>query len=169
MPSTQREQLSEINAKVTETAERVKMLNDWHNEVNEWRKQVDLSLATIKTNLAAGLPAMFGFTVYSSIEGAGQDGKIPFPEDGEKVLGGHAIMAVGYDDRMKIRNPAANGVKTTGALLIRNSWGAAWGDKGYGWLPYEYVLTGLAIDWWSLLKNEWVDTGEFKIPEEAGK
>lgn len=51
MPSTQREQLSEINAKVTETAERVKMLNDWHNEVNEWRKQVDLSLATIKTNL----------------------------------------------------------------------------------------------------------------------
>jgi C1A family cysteine protease len=36
-----------------------------------------------------------------------------------------------------------------------------WDDKGYGFLPYEYVVRGLTVDFWSLLKNEWVDTGEF--------
>ena len=119
-------------------------------------------LARIKTYLAAGLPSMFGFTVYSSISQAGSTGKIPYPTAGEKISGGHAIVAVGYDDTMKIKNTNAGGVETTGALLIRNSWGTGWGSAGYGWLPYEYVLKGLAVDWWSLLKGEWVDTGAFK-------
>lgn len=119
-------------------------------------------LTQIKTNLAASLPAMFGFTVYSSITQADKDGKIPFPGKGEKIEGGHAIMAVGYDDSMKIKN-TGTGQSTTGALLIRNSWGKAWGDGGYGWLPYEYVLQELAVDWWTLVDNRWIDTGEFKV------
>lgn len=123
----------------------------------------DQLLARIKSNLAAGLPSMFGFTVYSSINQAGNnDGKIPFPTKGEKIEGGHAIVAAGYDDNMKIKNANPGGTETTGALLIRNSWGTDWGQAGYGWLPYEYVLQGLADDWWSLLKNEWIDTGNFK-------
>jgi len=123
----------------------------------------DVLLTRIKTNLAAGLPSMFGFTVYNSISQAATSGKIPYPTAGEKVAGGHAIVAVGYDDAMKIKNTNAGGAQTTGALLIRNSWGSGWGSGGYGWIPYDYVLKGLAVDWWSLLKNGWVDTGVFKL------
>jgi C1A family cysteine protease len=118
-------------------------------------------LAQIKSNLAAEMPAMFGFTCYSSIESAG-DGKIPYPEPRESVVGGHAVIAVGYDDDLKITNPYGRKA-TTGALLIRNSWGEGWGETGYGWLPYDYVLRGLAVDWWTLISAEWIDTGEFKL------
>lgn len=118
-------------------------------------------LDRIKTNLAAGLPSMFGFTVYQSYTQASATGKIPYPTAGEKVVGGHAIVAVGYDDTIKIKNTNPGAAETTGALLIRNSWGTGWGAAGYGWLPYEYVLKGLAIDWWALIKQEWVDTGNF--------
>lgn len=120
-------------------------------------------LNQIKTYLAGGLPSMFGFTVYSSISQAATTGKIPYPVSKEVVMGGHAIVAVGYDDNMKIKNTNTGGIETTGALLIRNSWGTGWGMAGYGWLPYDYVLKGLAVDWWSLIKNEWVETGQFGL------
>lgn len=120
-------------------------------------------LLRIKSNLAAGLPSMFGFTVYNSYVQAGTTGKFPFPTTGEKIVGGHAIVACGYDDNMKIKNLAPGAKETKGALLIRNSWGTGWGNAGYGWLPYEYVLKGLAIDWWSLLKNEWIDSDQFGL------
>ena len=118
-------------------------------------------LASIKAKLAANLPSMFGFSVYQSYTQANTSGKIPYPYAGEKIVGGHAVVAVGYDDAMKIKNTSPGAAETTGALLIRNSWGTAWGAGGYGWLPYDYVLNGLAIDWWSLIKQEWVDTGKF--------
>ncbi len=120
-------------------------------------------LNTIKTNLASGLPAMFGFTVYNSYTqaSAANKGAIPYPTAGERVVGGHAVMAVGYNDNLKITNSNTGAVTTTGALLIRNSWGTGWGDAGYGWLPYDYVLRGLASDWWALISSEYVDTGKF--------
>ena len=121
-------------------------------------------LRRVKRFLAAGLPSMFGFTVYSSYTQARTTGKIPYPSDGEVRVGGHAVVAVGYDDNMEIENTNVDlPSKTTGALLIRNSWGTRWGNEGYGWLPYKYVREGLAVDWWSLLRNEWVDTEEFKL------
>ena len=47
--------------------------------------------------------------------------------------------------------------------VIHNSWETGWGVKGYGWLPYDYVLNKLALDFWSLLRMEWVDTKQFHI------
>jgi len=113
------------------------------------------TLEAVKKNLAAGLPSMFGFTVYSSIPPAGDGkGEIPFPGRGDGVMGGHAVVAVGYDDKKKV-------TKDTGALLIRNSWGTGWGVGGYGWLPYSYVEAGLAVDFWSLIDSEFIDTELF--------
>lgn len=106
---------------------------------------------------------IFGFTVYSDAIGQSRskNGEIPFPCEEDTVSGGHAVMAVGYDDKIEIANSAGEKTTTVGALQIRNSWSEEWGDQGYGWLPYEYVLKGLAMDWWTVLSKEWVDTHEF--------
>lgn len=119
-------------------------------------------LAGVKRYLAAGIPSMFGFWGFPSFDRSDVKGGIPYPCAGEQAQWGHAIVAVGYDDTMKIKNLQCN-KETTGALLIRNSWGPTWGDKGYGWLPYDYVLNKLALDFWSLLKMEWVDTKKFGL------
>jgi C1A family cysteine protease len=130
-------------------------------------------LDRIKLWLAAGWPLMFGFSVYSSIfdSKTSQTGEIPFPTSLESRVGGHAVVAVGYDNAKKIENTRAGATATTGAFLIRNSWGTDWGcvppeapagtTSGYGWLPYEYLLTGQARDWWSMTKAEWIDSGQF--------
>jgi C1A family cysteine protease len=119
----------------------------------------DRLLEQIKKHLAAGLPSMFGFTCYSSLNNA-VDGKIPFPKPNERTVGGHAVVAIGYDDELVIKNA---GISTRGALIIRNSWGTSWGERGYGYLPYEYVLQEQADDFWVLLKNEWVNSGNFGL------
>lgn len=120
------------------------------------------TLGKVKFSLMGGVPSMFGFSVYSSINQARTTGKIPFPCDTDSRWGGHAVVAVGYDDKMSIKN-TTSGLETEGALLIRNSWGSGWGDRGCGWLPYEYVLKGMAVDFWSMLQQRWIDTGEFKV------
>lgn len=105
-------------------------------------------LASLKESLAKGIPVMFGTTVYNSFPGLGAPnnplGRIPFPGQRDKVAGGHAMVLVGYDD-------------TTSEFLIRNSWGTSWGDKGYGRMPYTYVTSRLATDFWSLLHAEFTD------------
>ncbi len=124
------------------------------------RKSPEDILNSVKLYLAAGIPAMLGFYGFGSFNDNVNPGEIPFPCPGEKIQWGHAILAVGYDNQKKIKNTRSCN-ETKGALLIRNSWGKDWGDRGYGWLPYEYIHKGLASDFWSLLYMKWVETGKF--------
>jgi C1A family cysteine protease len=117
-------------------------------------------LTSIKTYLAGGVPSMFGFYGFPSFDHSDVKGGIPYPCPDERAQWGHAIVAIGYDDNFKVKNTLCNH-ETKGALLIRNSWGDTWGDEGYGWLPYDYVLNKLALDFWSLLSMDWINTGQF--------
>ena len=99
------------------------------------------NINTLKGCLAEGFPFVFGFTVYESFmsQKVKNNGIMPMPNfNTEKVVGGHAIMAVGFDDAKQ-------------ALLIRNSWGNTWGISGYFWMPYAYVSNNnLADDFWTI-------------------
>ena len=112
------------------------------------------ALANLKSRLALRQPAKFGFTVYSSMPQVTTTGVIPYPRPGDRVVGGHAVIAMGYDDAKVI-----DGVP--GAIKIRNSWGVNWGQRGYGWIPYSYFTTRLAQDIWSLVRSEYIDLAPF--------
>ena len=114
----------------------------------------DQVLGQIRGFLAAGFPSVFGFPVCDSL---GEDGEIPFPKAADSVLGGQAMMAVGYDDQLRIGSER-------GALLVRGCWGESWGHSGYGWLPFAYVRQRLAVDFWTLLRPSWLRSGEFGMP-----
>ena len=118
-------------------------------------------LEKVKRLLRKEIPLMFGFYIFPSFEAGDDAGHIPFPGN-EKAVGGHAIVAVGYDDEQVIENKQT-GELTKGALLIRNSWGVAWGMNGYGWLPYAYVNNRIALDFWGLISMDWVDTEVFEL------
>ena len=88
--------------------------------------------------LAEGFPFVFGFTVYESFESlkVAQTGIAPMPKKSERAIGGHAVMAIGYDQKQK-------------RFIVRNSWGPQWGQAGYFTLPYAYIET-LADDFWTI-------------------
>jgi C1A family cysteine protease len=98
------------------------------------------TITQMKGCLASGYPFVFGFTVYESFESqaVAQSGHAPLPAANEAVLGGHAVMAVGYDD-------------TQQWFIVRNSWGDGWGMQGYFTLPYAYLLqSSLSSDFWTV-------------------
>jgi C1A family cysteine protease len=112
------------------------------------------TLRAVKSYLAAGFVMAFGFSVPSSLTA---EGDISYRPQFDSILGGQAVLAVGYDDRRRIASD-------TGALLFRGSWGAGWGEQGCGWLPYSYVTNQFAVDFWTVLRQDWVRSGTLGNP-----
>lgn len=97
-------------------------------------------LSEVKASLDRGYPVTFGFLVFDSIRKAGNGGMLPIPNlQEEECLGGHATLAVGYDDARQV-------------LILRNSWGPEWGDEGYFYMPYKFfdMELGLVADGWTM-------------------
>ncbi len=98
------------------------------------------NLNQLKGCIASGFPFVFGFTVYDGFESpnVAKTGVLDMPGPKEKVVGGHAVLAVGYDDSSQ-------------RFTVRNSWGKDWGMKGYFTIPYSYLTTtDLADDFWTI-------------------
>jgi C1A family cysteine protease len=103
-------------------------------------QRVNRTLSQMKGCLADGYPFVLGFTVYESFESeaVAKSGKLNMPKKNEKSIGGHAVLAVGYNDSAK-------------RFVIRNSWGMNWGLNGYFTMPYDYLLEGnLSDDFWTI-------------------
>ncbi len=102
--------------------------------------RVSQTLGQLKGCLASGYPIVFGFTVYDGFETpqVASTGVVPMPAATEGVLGGHCVLAVGYDDAQQ-------------RFTFRNSWGESWGKAGYGTMPYPYLLSdSLSSDFWTV-------------------
>jgi C1A family cysteine protease len=105
-------------------------------------ERVTPTIDQLKGCLASGFPFVFGFAVYESFESSevAKSGIVPMPKPKERQLGGHAVLAVGYDD-------------TTSRFIVRNSWGDKWGISGYFMMPYDYLTdANLSDDFWTIKK-----------------
>jgi C1A family cysteine protease len=109
--------------------------------IGEYHRILDLD--ALKAALAEGLPVVIGMTIYESFESeeVARTGKVPVPRKSqEQVLGGHAMLAVGYKDT----------ARGQGVVIVRNSWGPSWGDKGYCYIPYRMFRDpALMLDMWT--------------------
>ncbi|SPF46958.1 Xylellain [Candidatus Desulfosporosinus infrequens] len=104
--------------------------------ITEYHRVTDLM--AMKAALSEGYPVVIGINVYESFESdqVAKTGIVPLPIPGENLLGGHAVLAVGYKDN-----------ETAGFVACRNSWGESWGDKGYFYLPYNYFASNVTDMW----------------------
>ncbi len=104
-------------------------------KITEYNRVWDIN--NLKLALAENNPIVCGIKVYQSFESDSVEktGIVPMPKPGEQLLGGHAVLAVGYNDKKQL-------------IILRNSWGAEWGDKGYFYIPYN-IFEFLIMDMWT--------------------
>jgi len=110
------------------------------NQVLEYLRLSPHTLSEVKACLFDGYPVVFGFMIYESMmtSSVTRSGVVPIPSRRERPTGGHAVTAVGYDDSKQ-------------CLIVRNSWGEAWGMAGYFYLPYWFVTThNASADYWTI-------------------
>lgn len=95
--------------------------------------------------IANGYPVIIGYLVYSSFLSnvVTKTGMMPYPNTRrESLLGGHAVLLVGYDMRRQ-------------HFIARNSWGTRWGDKGYFYMPFSVIQdTRMSFDFWVIKSVE---------------
>ncbi len=104
----------------------------------KYQSLVDTNETSLKACLAGGLPFVFGFNVFPEFESeaVAASGMLPMPGPRDRSIGGHAVLATGFDDAKQ-------------CFLVRNSWGADWGLAGYFWMPYAYMTNpNLTSDLW---------------------
>lgn len=104
---------------------------------------IDQDLNQIKSTLINGYPVLFGFNVYTSFnnDNTVETGNVEIPNDNEETIGNQAGVIIGFDDGDKV-------------FIVRNSWGENWGDNGYCYIPYEYILnTNYCSDFWIIKKT----------------
>jgi C1A family cysteine protease len=108
---------------------------------------------------------MFGvMAYYSAWANFATSDRLCYPTEDDTLLGAHNIAVVGYDDNIITENEKNTSIRTKGAFLIKNSYGQEWGNAGYGWIPYDYLLKRKSIDWWTITKQEWLDMDQFGLP-----
>lgn len=115
-----------------------------HHQILE-ASRVQQTMTSMKGCLTSGFPFVVGILVYSSFERitVARTGYVTMPNvKTERILGGHAIICIGYNDAKSV-------------WILQNSWGTKWGDNGYFYLPYNYLLNPkLAGDMWTIRKVE---------------
>lgn len=106
-------------------------------KVTSYQRAIDYN--AVMDALNSGYSVVVGFSVYSSFESVAvaRTGNMPYPNTKkEKLLGGHAVLIVGYN-------------KNRNVFIVRNSWGAGWGDRGYFYMPFQVIQnTSMSSDFW---------------------
>lgn len=125
-------------------------------------------ITRINKYISQKFPVVCGFYCFDTIfhRQTDQSGAIPYPTPNEGIVGGHCICLTGYDKNKEVVNPL-DGLKTVGAWQFVNSWSEHWGESGYGWLPFDYLvrpLNGeiLADEFYVLTKAEWLQVWDFE-------
>jgi Papain family cysteine protease len=114
--------------------------NDFQNnkakkyKIDYWRRVNIRDIKEVKAQINAGYPIVFGavvdegFTKFKKNDSSKSIWRKPLG----KTMGGHAMLAIGYDDDKR-------------AFKIINSWGTEWGEDGYGWIDYTYFSKIVAL------------------------